>query len=285
MDIILTDERYKGLHIPKIITNEDKDQLIKFAKCSVFDYITFLRRIGSDSLRATVWLVSLESKTISVTFAIKVQEDVEKSEREIENNKVLMKYPDHFLQMYYDVNCDHIVMNGKIFGGIFMFMEVAIGDLAQVLHVSNVTKKELFGYILDVFESVRVMAIAQLFHADLHIRNVFIVYRNGKQKAVIGDFGESFFISSPTSHLSDASRFMASLMEELKGTKYFTVKERIQNAFKFINIQSHKSEKEFDVKFNEISEDISDNEFFYKQDDILAEIINRDIDNIIEFFS
>src|SRR5438552_2206950 len=97
-------------------------------------------------------------------------------------------------------------------------METAIGDLSQVIKYSIVNEKLLLGYILDIIESVKIMSMEQIFHGDLHIRQIFIVLRNvincePIQKAVIGDFGEHLRIDSPTMHLTDLKTFFKSLLE------------------------------------------------------------------------
>ena len=89
-----------------------------------------------------------------------------------------------------------------------MFMEVAMSDLQQLLTYQNVTKGELISYILNVCDSIEIMATNFLYHGDLHIGNIFLVKRNTTIKAVVGDFGESEFI---TSHLQDMKLFISSL--------------------------------------------------------------------------
>ncbi len=136
-------------------------------------------------------------------------------------------------------------------------METAIGDLSQVIKYSIVNENMMRGYILDVIEAVEIMSYEKIFHGDLHIRQIFIVLRDNKLKAVIGDFGEHLQIDSPTMHLSELKVFFTSL-SEMRGS------QQIKNSFDFILKQTVK------VELNDVPYDIAS--------------IKSDIEQIKKFF-
>lgn len=247
----LPEKRYDGLHKASVLSGDEFKALKKYVECDIFKHLKILQRIGSDSLYATVWLASFEATDISVTFAVKVQRDVKKSEHEAKISYFLEKWFDNFLLMYYNIRCDKITLNNKnrqTYSGMFMFMEVAMSDLRQLIKYQNVTKSELISYILNVCDSVEIMATNFLYHGDLHLGNVFLVKRDNHIKAVVGDFGESQYIVSPTSHLSDMSTFVSQLSIELKISALSNVlsKNKLSTLSKHIHKQASVTEKEFE---------------------------------------
>ena len=69
--------------------------------------------------------------------------------------------------------------------------------------------------------------------------NVFIIPIADQNRAVIGDFGESFEISSITSHISDITRFFSELLTYInsyhftyENNNYESVQKKLQRAYK-----------------------------------------------------
>ena len=183
-------KRYHGLHISNLLSPEDQKKL----SCLDLSNMFISMQIGSESQVGKVYLASLfSSPSSSLSFVIKVQSNINKTHSEYEIQHYLShKWPNNFV-MTYEVKHENSI-----------FMETAIGDLEQVIKYSIVDENILTGYILDVIDSVEIMSTEKVFHGDLHIRQIFIVVRNGNtRKAVIGDFGEHLRIDSPTTHLSD----------------------------------------------------------------------------------
>lgn len=257
---------YEGIHKVRPINRE---KLLKFQeiledeKCNVFSKISIIQRIGSPSLYATIWEINfILDESNGIKMAVKVQKGIDKTLQEIDINKYLNLYPTYFLQMYGSIYCQNIsIPNLKdpssynTFEGYFIFMELAIADLAQLLTLTKVTEDELRTIISQVFDSIYIMGKLQLFHGDLHIRNIFIVPRENTIRAVIGDFGETIGIDSITSHTSDIYRFATSLLEFLKTNKsYTTIKVKIENIVKYVNRLTIKLEEDYD-NFNEKNRD------------------------------
>ena len=278
----LPNRRYEGLHKPVVLSNEQFKVLKKYMNCDIFQHVKILQRIGSDSLYATVWLASLT--TADFTFAVKVQKDIKKSEKEANMSYKLENWFEYFLLMYYNIRCDDIRLNGKSYSGMFMFMEVAMSDLRQLIKYQNVTKAELVSYILNVCDSVEIMASNFLFHGDLHIGNVFLVERDNINsrnantqaiKAVVGDFGESSFVTSATSHLSDIGNFITSLSTEIKtmALNGLLANNKLVIVTKHINLQTAKTEAEYDRFLETNPSDI-------EQDEFIIHLVKRDMDVI-----
>lgn len=268
----LPNRRYEGLNKATVLSNDEFKNLKKYVNCDIFKNLKMLQRIGSNSAYATVWLSSFNSSDLDITFAIKVQKDVQKSENEAKISYFLENWFDFFLLMYYDIYCEKIILNKETYSGMFMFMEVAMSDLRQLITYQNVIKSELISYILDVCNSIEIMATNFLYHGDLHIGNVFLVTRNYQIKAVVGDFGESNFIISPTSHLTDMSKFISSLSTEIKNSSLNNLlsENKLLILMKHINKQSILTENEYDL--------------FIEKDDLQKEkiqsLVIRDMDII-----
>ena len=274
----LPDKRYEGLHKPSVLSESEFKTLKKYVECDIFKHLKILQRIGSDSVYATVWLANFNSPDLNVTFAIKVQRDVKKSEAEAKISYFLEKWFDYFLLMYYNIRCEKIVLSGISYSGMFMFMEVAMSDLRQLIKYSNVTKSELVSYVLNVCDSVEIMATNFIFHGDLHLGNVFLVKREGGIRAVIGDFGESQYVVSPTSHLSDIGNFISQLSIELKSSALSSdvlSKNKLALLTKHINKQTAVTEREFDL-FLEKNDD-PDRDL---QEEKIQLLVKRDMDVI-----
>ena len=273
----LPDKRYEGLHKPSVLSESEFKALKKYVECDIFKHLKILQRIGSDSVYATVWLANFNSPDLNVTFAIKVQRDVKKSEAEAKISYFLEQWFDYFLLMYYNIRCEKIVLSGVSYSGMFMFMEVAMSDLRQLIKYQNVTKSELVMYVLNVCDSVEIMATNFIFHGDLHLGNVFLVKREGNIKAVIGDFGESQYVVSPTSHLSDIGNFISQLGIELKSSALSSdvlSKNKLALLTKHINKQTAVTEREFDLFLEKNLEDVT------LQEEKIQSLVKRDMDVI-----
>jgi len=241
--------RYGGLNKPSSFTSTETNFLFGPLDCDIFESLKILQRIGSDSVFATVWLASLKTENLDVTLAVKMQEDNKKSEKETEINRYFtMNWPDNFLIMYNSIYCEDIRVENKKIKATFMFMEVATADLGQMIRNQRLTPIELIQYILNVCDSVEIMASNFLSHGDLHVGNIFIVQRNGILKAVVGDFGESSYTLSPTTHLSDISNFIGSLVGVLRNSNLGTnfPKKEFENIVKLINRQIGNTSREYD---------------------------------------
>ena len=273
----LPDKRYEGLHKPSVLSESEFKTLKKYAECDIFKHLKILQKIGSDSVYSTVWLANFNSPDLNVTFAIKVQKDVKKSEAEAKISYFLEQWFDYFLLMYYNIRCEKIVLSGVSYSGMFMFMEVAMSDLRQLIKYSNVTKSELVMYVLNVCDSVEIMATNFIFHGDLHLGNVFLVKREGNIKAVIGDFGESQYVVSPTSHLSDIGNFISQLGIELKSSALSSdvlSKNKLALLTKHINKQTAVTEREFDLFLEKNEDDVT------LQEEKIQLLVKRDMDII-----
>lgn len=272
----LPEKRYEGLHKATVLSETEFKALKKYVECDIFKHLRILQRIGSDSLYATVWLAAFNSSDLNVTFAIKVQKDIEKSKEEAKISYFLEQWFEYFLLMYYNIRCDKIKLSGISYSGMFMFMEVAMSDLRQLIKYQNVTKSDLISYIFNICDSVEIMATHFLYHGDLHLGNIFLVKRDSGIKAVIGDFGEASYIISPTSHLSDIGHFLSQLGIELKTSalsKDVLSKNKISTLIKHINRQTSVTEKEFE-NFLEKNEDP------ILQEEKIHSLVHRDMDVI-----
>ena len=273
----LPDKRYEGLHKPSVLSENEFKTLKKYVECDIFKHLKILQRIGSDSVYATVWLANFNSPDLNVSFAIKVQKDVKKSEAEAKISYFLEQWFDYFLLMYYNIRCEKILLSGISYSGMFMFMEVAMSDLRQLIKYSNVTKSELVSFVLNVCDSVEIMATNFIFHGDLHLGNVFLVKREGNIKAVVGDFGESQNVVSPTSHLSDIGNFISQLGIELKSSALSSdvlSKNKLALLTKHINKQTAVTEREFDLFLEKNEGDVT------LQEEKIQLLVKRDMDVI-----
>lgn len=278
----LPEKRYKGLNKPFLLDKVDAEKLFSSSAdvCNIFTDLIILQRIGSNSLYATVWLARLRKDESDITLAIKIQTDDEKTQKETEISYHFRNWSNYFLVMYGDMYCKDIrvAAETKPHTGTFMFMEVAASDLRQLIRYQNVPLKDLIQYILNVCDSIEIMSSNFLYHGDLHDGNVFIVERDGIWKAVVGDFGESFYDLSPTTHLSDVSKFMSSLIETLSSRNNLGTtwpKLKFKNVQTFINRQTSKTEKEYDL-FIENSPDFSDE----LGEEKIKELVKNDMEDI-----
>jgi hypothetical protein len=254
---------YSGLHFHKSIR---ADQIEKFEEilndesCDIFNRIKVIRQIGSESLYATIWEIDFylsdkksEIEPEKIKLAIKVQKNVEKTLSEIDINNFLQETEsEHFLRFYGNVYCENInLVNDSSFSGYFMFMDLAIGDLAQYISGANVSQSELEKFVSEIYEAIYHLGIHQIYHGDLHLKNAFIVKDvnikgEGNLRAVIGDFGESEATDSITAHTSDIVKFSSSLAVFLKGKrKYPSLERKLLEVVKVINRMTPAMEDRF----------------------------------------
>lgn len=241
---------YSGLHFHKSILEhqiERFEDILNDESCNIFDRIKVIRQIGSESLYATIWeidfyLSDVEKSDLEpekIKLAIKVQKNLEKTLSEIDINNFLQEYSsDYFLRFYGNVYCENINLIGdSSFSGYFMFMNLAVGDLAQYIIQGNVSESDLEKFVSQIYEAIYHLAIHQIYHGDLHLKNAFIVKDiSGNLRAVIGDFGESEATDSITAHTSDIVKFSSSLAVFLKGKrKYSRLERKLLELVKVIN--------------------------------------------------
>lgn len=239
----LPDERYEGLHIPALLSVDEEEEFIALVNCDIFKQMVILRRIGSDSAVGTAWLSTIDVNGDEKRLVVKLQKDQKKAQQEFDIQYHLSsKYPDNFLIGYDSIDCDQVSFTDKeglvtYKSGNFIFMEVAYGDIAQVLQYDHISDKLLIEYVLQVIDGVEIMAKQFIYHGDLHARQIFIVQRDGKNRAVIGDFGEHMQIESMTSHLSDISFFLNSLREVLAEVrrKRSDFNDKLNSAVRYVN--------------------------------------------------
>ena len=294
-------EHYEGLHK---VSSINPTYIIAFKNmineksCDVFANIKVIKRIGSVSVYATVWEInflinSLDNKYIKM--AIKIQRDREKTLEEININIFLNQYPDYFLQMYDSIYCEQIELKDSVFSGYFMFLELAIGDLKQLLRYSDkVSEAELLTIISQVFDSIYILGKSTLFHGDLHIGNVFIVPRNISERnigakatgntirAVIGDFGETIAMLSITSHTSDIYKFCTSLSSQLVTDKKFpNTYRKLKNIVKYTNTITSDMENDFEKFTEQLDEQNLDENIYTQQiDQYFEKVVGNTISTI-----
>lgn len=263
------DKRYEGLNIPNLLSEETERKLSNIINCEIFDKLFISKRIGSESQFGTIWLCSMNkvnNEELHCSFIIKVQANRNKAQAEFEVQHYLSHtWSQHFLVTYGSIDCPEVTFHDKgkitkVKNGNFIFMETAIGDLAQVIQYSIVDEKMLTGYILDIIDAVEIMSLEKIFHGDLHIRQIFIVPRTldnnceSSMKAVIGDFGEHIKIESPTMHLSDLRTFFKSLLEYIdyvENSERFRVK--ISQCLDYISGEIARIELDDDICYDSTS--------------------------------
>ena len=261
MSVRFNEKRYNGLHFHE---NNNEKKIQKFEsilgdeKCNVFDRIKVIQRIGSDSIYATVWEVDFslaldlaDTNKEKIKMAIKVQNNVDKSLDEIDINNFLQNIENrsYFLRFYGNIYCENIELLKQSFNGYFMFMELAIGDLAQYIQMHNVSEKQLIQFIIEVYNSIYMLDSHQIYHGDLHLRNAFIVKRDGENHAVIGDFGETKATDSITAHTSDIVNFSSSLLiflKSLRNPKYGRIEKKLAEIIKTVNRMTPVIEESYD---------------------------------------
>ena len=203
---------YDGLHNHSIINSEDIKIIERnIDKMSCGDISKGIRhRIGSVSERAKVFKLILKDYVIAVK--IMNPDHIRENEFEISRN-VSHEYPKYFLRTFNRKYCE-VEYNGVNRETQLLFMEIAIGDLYQVI-TQGVDQRSLENYISDVFNAVAFLSHLGYKHNDLTVKNVFVVCTGKTTRAVLGDFGETIPVGSIVSGLNDILKFLISLKSYL----------------------------------------------------------------------
>lgn len=284
----------KKLHEVKSLSVEEINNIINLLnnkQCNIFPLIKVKERIGSDSLHATVWKIEVDEKQL----ALKIQSDDKKSLNEIEINSYLNNWPSHFINYYGNLYCNDINIYDQKFSCYFIFLELAIGDLAQyLLYNKNITEKKCLNFVLEVLDSIYILGKNQIYHGDLHIRNIFITRRYSTENknivAVIGDFGESKGIDSITAHTSDIYKFSTSLLEFLnlypQFNKWNKLKKKLYEVISYINKRSILVEQNYEKEYDTIQEiNYEKYENLEELDKYFEKVVADTIKDIKEIFS
>jgi serine/threonine protein kinase len=208
MTLHCLETHYKGLHVQRNLHESDIINIRNVIEKTHCKTLIVTKRIGTPSERATVWEAILPVHRGHYVLAVKIPHVY--NEKEYEIAKLLSNKPQHFLAMFAKIECDVNIYN-KTFPRQLLFIELAIGDLRQILD-DTVTPSQLNDYIIDVFDAVSALADLGIKHNDLHLGNVFIV-GDGREytKAVLGDFGESVPAKFVESNCNDLMRFFTDL--------------------------------------------------------------------------
>ena len=202
---------YKGIHIIQSLTIDEIQHLISIIKivpCNIL-FKNIVCNIGSPSENAIIYKALYNN--LPVAIKIPRENSNDNIDNEIKINIFLKKYNDFFLQMYDFKEC-------PIYGKV-IFNELAIGDLLQILSV-KISFDEINKYIVNVFDSVYILASLGIRHNDLHIKNIFIIKRENNTVAVLGDFGKSIEPKFLVSNTDDIYKFFSSLKKYLSELYY-----------------------------------------------------------------
>lgn len=181
-------------------------------------------QIGSKSEEAYIYKLIIDNNEIAVK--IPREHYLKKDEYEI-HLYLSDKYPDYFINIYGKKECS-VVLHGQKYLTEFIFMELALGDLKQVID-DGINPRRLLDYINDVFDSIALMAREGIYHNDLHIGNVFV---NRQHHAVIADFGKSILSQYISSSIEDLKKFLRSLRQYLiDNAPYLTAVIGLINSF------------------------------------------------------
>jgi serine/threonine protein kinase len=202
---VLPTEHYQGINFPSDFNLKKFLEIRQFVDCDVIERMQLVRRIGSESLHAKVYAGELNRSII----AVKVLKRVEKFANEMIINEILLEDPTNDLYFLY-------LIRGLIYDNeAFLIMEMAMSDVQQRVKYSIELPQDIYRTVSEVLQSLLRLARLGIFHADLHLGNVFLVMRNGQLRTVIGDFGESSVAESPTASSSDLFQFINALRQKL----------------------------------------------------------------------
>lgn len=195
-----------GLHIPYQINIFNIHDTIEALTCKQIND-GLVVQIGSKSEEAYIYKLIIDN----IEFAVKIPKPYYHKTDEYAIHKYLSdKYPEYFINIYGIKKCP-IFLDEKDYVTDIMFMELALGDLKQIIN-DGVNERLLLSYINDIFDSIAIMAREGIYHNDLHIGNVFI---NKQSYAVIGDFGKSLLSKYISSSIEDLKKFLRSLRNYL----------------------------------------------------------------------
>ncbi|KNC87809.1 serine/threonine protein kinase [Sphaeroforma arctica JP610] len=197
-------------------------------------YLSLRARIGSPSLSAVVYKTEVSGFPVAVKFEPNMNKAI--SEVDI-HYELTNRIPDYVLHYYDAQQC-----TTESHTYLILAMELATGDLTQVLRQGSIEYDELRVLIIDVFYSIEEMSKCSVYHGDLHAANIFVINRGGRNLAVIGDFGESTYSQSETKHLSDAYRFISSLIEWIHTTGFVYGVYDLKKALKLCGNENARTE-------------------------------------------
>lgn|SRR3990167_2385284 len=217
-------QRYTGVHLIRELTQDQFDLIentIAHEKCNVLDTTVLERRIGSNSEAGIVFEAELDIHGNKIPIAIKFVTNTNEASQEFQMANAVPEYY-YFLSTLFLLNCN-VDLYGKISVMSVIGMELAVGDIGQVVKYTSVSCREVDMFVYNVMESVELLAESFVYHGDLHHQNVFIVSRGGEYRAVIGDFGKSYFSVSATIHLNDLVRFLEDFSRRGLSSKYSNI--------------------------------------------------------------
>ena len=174
---------YKGIHNQSILKTKDinniRETLNEMSCEDVERHVHSI--IGSPSERATIYKIILKDYVI----AVKVMKHGHLRENEYDiSREISSKAPNYFLRTidrkFCQINDKNIIFNTQM-----LFLELAIGDLYQVLD-QGIDSRTLEDYISDVFKAVEVLSNLGYKHNDLTVKNVFVVCTGKNTRAVLG---------------------------------------------------------------------------------------------------
>jgi len=255
--------RHNGCNVVDFPSEELLDQfyiLVQKKPCDILSDGVLMSRIGSPSLRATIWkymfpIYRPDDSCDGIVMALKLQYNYDVSFDEFNIGRFLSsQYPEYFLITYDMLDCVDVKVGDHVESGQFIIMEMAVSDLRQMFANTFISPPLLDKYINNVIEGVRQLGLSHIYHGDLHIANVFIVLRQGpdgreEKVAVIGDFGESKSRDSPTTVLSDLYTFFSTLLPVVssKPRMYRGLTSRIKAMIKYISQLSGQVDTAFNM--------------------------------------
>lgn len=265
MNVFCPSIRYDGLNNGKELLQEEMEEInkiISVEECTFMSRLIVKQQIGSESSFATIWstLMSISEKH-SVRTALKIQENAIIAEEEFKINMILNEGYQYFLKSLFFLQCP-VTICGVKSNSYLMGMELAISDLQTMLRKGSTSIVELVGHIGNVIEAVGFMSRNLIYHGDLHLNNIFIVFRDGRERAVVGDFGVSVVSESPTILTSDLLRFFKGILKICVELKEFnSLVDKIERlifdvtridritAFNYDKYESEEHSKEENVEY------------------------------------
>ncbi len=240
---------YDGMYEPFLFTADDEQEFFNL-KCE--DLFTHAK-ITSERPFEPILILSLKLSTNKIVYFVgKFSQSRKENDEETEFGYFFNNYSNNFIRTYHDMSCPNIIFapgdkdgmcanSKKVCSGYFIFMELAKGNLAQILSQSVVNDKQLTKYILDVLVSIELMTMNFVSHNDLKPENIYIVIRNKQLKAVVGDFGICKKVKSLKTHTKSIRQFLTLLRPYTETRPY--LKEVIALALKYTNAMHNEYKK------------------------------------------
>lgn len=233
IQLSLPNKYYRGIRsIERELTPEEhqiiNDLIVRYG-CNFTRLLNAQHRIGSESMMGKVFEVEVSN----IVFALKIVTGRHGCQPEFSIAKHLEEettFDSHkyFLYSLFCLQCTNIMLGNTIFNGSVLGMELAVGDLVQMLENAIVTEDRLAKYLNQIIKGIFVMARSNVFHGDLHPRNTFIVMHECKLRAVIGDFGSAELTEpSETSVESEFMPLYRGMLEILPQSRYDNLKRKL----------------------------------------------------------